>query len=325
MFLLRDPTMGTERRTSNSKECPACGMAMREVNAWLYACPGCRYMKSSLTPGVGAPVEGIEYLRRRNFEALLDRLSCHKTLKDARLLEPGCGKGWFLEAAQRRGMIVQGNEPGPDGAVARNSGFAVDPAFFPQDLCSNGPFDAIIFNDVFEHLPDPIDAIVAVERLLADDGILVLNLPSSDGLFFRVATLLNRLGWRGPYERLWQRGLSSPHMSYFNTSNLVSFVHRHTALRLMDEFSLPSISRDGLRKRIKVTIPSWRGDAMFAAVWLASFVLTKAPPDITVVMFRKGTSTRSAIRPIENPGRGARHSAEFGETASGGSEPSATG
>ena len=80
---------------------------------------------------------------------------------------------------------------------------------------------------------------------------------------------------------LWQRGLSSPHMSYFNTSNLVSFVHRHTALRLMDEFSLPSISRYGLRKRIKVTIPSWRGDAMFAAVWLASFALTKAPPDIT--------------------------------------------
>ena len=38
---------------------------MREVNVWLYACPGCRYMKSSLTPGVGAPVEGIEYLRRR--------------------------------------------------------------------------------------------------------------------------------------------------------------------------------------------------------------------------------------------------------------------
>ena len=54
-----------------------------------------------------------------------------------------------------------------------------------KDLFSNGPFDAIIFNDVFEHLPDPIDAIVAVERLLADDGILVLNLPSSDGLFFR--------------------------------------------------------------------------------------------------------------------------------------------
>ena len=74
-----------------------------------------------------------------------------------------------------------------------------------KDLFSNGPFDAIIFNDVFEHLPDPIDAIVAVERLLADDGILVLNLPSSDGLFFRVSTLLNRLGWRGPYERLWQR------------------------------------------------------------------------------------------------------------------------
>ena len=95
MILLRGRTLVMERRTRNSKECPTCGLAMREVNVWLDACPGCRYMKSSLTSGVGAPVEGIEYLRRRNFEALLDRLSRHKTLKDARLLEPGCEKGGF--------------------------------------------------------------------------------------------------------------------------------------------------------------------------------------------------------------------------------------
>jgi 2-polyprenyl-3-methyl-5-hydroxy-6-metoxy-1,4-benzoquinol methylase len=291
--------MENERRARNSKECPACGTAMRTVSFWIDACPACDYMKSSLTPGAGAPVEGIEYLRRRNFEALLDRLSHHTTLKDARLLEPGCGKGWFLEAAKRRGMIVHGIEPGPDGAVARNSGFSVDTGFFPQDLCSKGPFDVITFNDVFEHLPDPTAAIVAVERLLADDGILVLNLPSSHGIFFRVSTILNGLGWSGPYERLWQRGLSSPHMSYFNTVNLVSFVHRHTALRFIDQSSLRSISRDGLRERIKVTIPSWRGDAMFAAVWLASFALTTLPPDIAVVMFRKEGSTHSANSPIE--------------------------
>jgi len=299
MILLRCQAMGTEGKTINSNECPACGMAMREVNVWIDACPGCQYMKSSLTPGAGAPVEGIEGLRRRNFEALLDRLSGFKTLKDARLLEPGCGKGWFLEAAQRRGMIVRGMEPGPDGAMARNGGFRVDSGFFPQDVCSKGPFDAITFNDVFEHIPDPTVAIVAVERLLADDGILVLNLPSSHGIFFRVSTVLDRLGWSGPYERLWQRGLSSPHMSYFNTTNLISFVHRHTALRFIDQSSLRSISRDGLRERIKVTIPSWRGDAMFAAVWLASFALTTLPPDIAVVMFRKEGSTHSAISPIE--------------------------
>ena len=163
-----------------------------------------------------------------------------------------------------------------------------------------------------------IDAIVAVERLLANDGILVLNLPSFHGFFFRVSTVLKWLGWPGPYERLWQRGLSSSHMSYFNTINLVSFVHRHTALQFIDQFSLPSISRHGLRKRIKVTGASWRGDAMFAAIWLASFALTAAPPDIAVVMFRKGASTHSAIRPVENSGRrvSAFHSKLAGKTRS---------
>jgi hypothetical protein len=106
------------------------------------------------------------------------------------------------------------------------------------------------------------------------------------------------LGWHGPYERLWQRGLSSPHISYFNTINLVSFVHRHTALQFIDQFSLPSISRDGLRKRIKVTVASWGGDAMFAAIWLASFALAAVPPDIAVVMFKR-TASNNPMRMAE--------------------------
>ena len=158
---------------------------------------------------------------------------------------------------------------------------------------------------MFEHIPDPTAAIISAENVLADGGIVVLNLPSSRGALFKVAVVLNRVGWSGPYDRLWQKGLSSPHLSYFNGSNLVAFVQRHTALRVVDKSSLRSVSRAGLRERIKVTIPSRHGDVLFVAVWLASFALAMLPSDIALVMFRKDTSAQPARSPGKEPNGGA--------------------
>jgi hypothetical protein len=117
----------------------------------------------------------------------------------------------------------------------------------------------------------------------------VLNLPSSDGVFFQIAKALNKVGISGPYHRIWQKGLASPHMSYFNAANLIRFVERHTDLRSIDQMALPTLSRAGLRDRIKITVPGRCGDAMFGAVWLGSFFLSLLPPDIFVVVFKRGT------------------------------------
>lgn len=271
------------------KECPACGGLMARISDWTDLCPSCRYMSSSLTPGEAPLGEGFEDLRRANFETLLDQMSRHIDLKGARLLEVGCGRGWFLKAAQRRGISVRGIEPGSDGEIARRNGFNVDAGFFPGGLTSTGPFDIIIFNDVFEHIPDPASAIRSVRDLLAQGGIAIFNLPSSDGVFFKIARTLNRVGLSGPYDRMWQKGLASPHMSYFNADNLIKLAGRHTDLRPVARTSLASVSRAGLRDRIKITVPGWRGDAMFCAVWLCSFALSALPADIAVVTFKRAT------------------------------------
>ena len=81
--------------------------------------------------------------------------------------------------------------------------------FFLGDLQDHGPYDVIAFNDVFEHLPSPVLAIKRVEELLSVDGTVVINLPSSEGALFRIATLLAAMGFTSPLERLWQ--MAFPH------------------------------------------------------------------------------------------------------------------
>lgn len=136
--------------------CEACGAAMRKKKTWLYRCEACGFFASTLHPAQGTGVPGLEELRRFNFEIMLDRLEEMRPLAGTQILEVGSAWGWFLEAAQRRGAKVQGIEPEAATAeLARRHGLDVETGFFPADLRDRGPYDMIIFNDVFEHLPHP--------------------------------------------------------------------------------------------------------------------------------------------------------------------------
>lgn len=260
---------------------------MMSKGTWLFRCQSCGFMRSNLAAGGAALGEGFEEFRRRNFELLLDRLESVVPLHGKHLLEVGCGRGWFLEAAAARGANVCGIEPGPDFKSAKAAGFTAYNGFFPHDLPPREKFDLIVFNDVFEHIPEPVAAIKDVEERLNPGGYALLNLPSSDGVFFKIASALARAGIAGPFDRMWQRGLASPHMSYFNPQNLQRLVAQHTSMKPVFCGVLPSLGRSGLRDRVKITMPGWRGDLLAGAVYMASFALPLLPADIAVVIFER--------------------------------------
>ena len=161
-------------------------------------------MASTLEPGGGTGVDGLEAMRRQNYEVLLDRLARTRPLAGLRVLEVGSAWGWFIEAVGARGAFAQGIEPERVNVdLYRERGLGVQHGFFPDDLADRGPYDLIVFNDVFEQLPDPAAAGAAVESLLRPGGLVVVNLPSNRGALFRLASLLERLGVAGFYERLW--------------------------------------------------------------------------------------------------------------------------
>lgn len=261
------------------------------LSPWLSICPHCRLYLSNLAPGPGKAFDGLETLRRQNFEATLDAIERIKPLRGKRLLEIGSAKGWFLEAAQKRGAIVTGVEPvSSDAAIARGNGFQIEEGLFPECPSDKGPYDIIAFNDVFEHLPDPAKAVIDIDQRLADNGLLSINIPSSDGIIFKTAKTLASLGFEKPYDRMWQRGLPSPHMSYFSPENLKQLVERFSGLKRWPgvPISLPSISISGLRERIdgqNVGLPTWM---VYPAMLAFSAVSGMLPSDIHLAIFTKG-------------------------------------
>lgn len=261
---------------------------MRQTKPWLHECPVCGFLASTLEPGPGTGLVGLESLRKANIEATLDRVERLLPLRGRSVLDVGCASGWFLTAAKARGAFVYGIEPQESHVVtARAAGLTVDHGFFPQDLADRGPFDVIAFNDVFEHLPAPQQAIGDVEHLLKPGGLAVINLPSSDGFLFRTSRMMDVLGMAGTHDRLWQKGMTSPHISYFSPDTLRRLVERHSALRQVDAFPLTSFQRDGLWDRIRLTHTGPVAWGLFAGLWGLSFAASMLPSDIHVGVFRK--------------------------------------
>jgi SAM-dependent methyltransferase len=260
-----------------------------------FRCPQCGFFASTLPVQINA-VERIDEekralslkpIREDNFRRLLEACATYLP-QGARLLDVGCAHGWFLEAAKRKGYRATGIEPDRHMAQqARAAGHEVVVGFFPESLPPGEGFDAVTFNDVFEHLEDLERTLEAVRDRLKPGGLLVINLPVSDGLIFRLARAAARLGIRGPLARLWQQGLPSPHRSYFSVATLRRFVEPHRFI-LETSGTLTSLKNEGLYQRIRYDRGLGAGKAV--AIYLVARALIPIvglfPSDIRYFIFR---------------------------------------
>jgi SAM-dependent methyltransferase len=101
-----------------------------------------------------------------------------------RLLDVGCGSGWFLSKMRARGWDVTGVEPSLNAAKMGHGEEGLN--IFPGSLLdANFPsksFDYIRFNHSFEHMTDPNQILSETHRILADNGKLMLGIPNRSGL-----------------------------------------------------------------------------------------------------------------------------------------------
>jgi len=266
---------------------------------WLARCRECGVLSSSL--GINIPSEagdealdeglrevGLDSLRRGNNGRLLTRLE-GLLGSGRRLLDVGSGPGFLLNQAQDRGFTAEGVEPDANViSAARARGAVVRQGFFPAVLGSDERFDAIVFNDVLEHIPDLDEALDSAARHLAPGGVLCLNCPDRRGLYFRVADLLDRLGVAGPFDRLWQKGLPSPHVWYFVPADLERAASRR-GLAPAGRVRLNTVAFAGLWSRIRYV----RGQSLWLSLAAYAFTLASWPvarltvSDATACFFRK--------------------------------------
>src|SRR5438067_1890937 len=100
-------------------------------------------------------------------------------LKNKTVLEVGCGDGNFLNIMKERGCIVHGNEPSkPFRELALKKGLEVDEQFVNETYQnSKAPFDVVVSREVMEHVPQPIQFLRNIRRVLKPNGFVLIEVP----------------------------------------------------------------------------------------------------------------------------------------------------
>ena len=124
----------------------------------------------------------LEFLRghhRLYLDWIKDRL-----FAGARLLDVGCGAGFFLKAAEADGWTAEGTEISRRlAAYARDIvGVKVLLGTLPELTLPERAFDVVTLFDVLEHVPDPLRTLEEAARLLRPDGVVLISTPDYDSL-----------------------------------------------------------------------------------------------------------------------------------------------
>ena len=285
-----------------SQSCPACQNRLQTgLYPWHLVCSACSYEGSSLLVDIDVHgdrevldetlrEEGLSDLRQSNFRMLAAELD--KTLNppagtSPTLLDVGCGHGWFLKATSPHftGLGIE-----PDARVAEMAtaqGVQVRRGFFPDVLEANARFDVISFNDVMEHIPNVNAAFDACVQHLKPGGRILVNSPARTGVLYRISKLMNRLGMRGSFERMWQKGFPSPHVHYFDDDSIRAIGQR-AGLMLEKTSTLPLISTSGLYARIRYdrNMSAAKAALIAAILTILNPILQRMPADIKVWTLR---------------------------------------
>lgn len=102
------------------------------------------------------------------------------------ILDIGCSSGMFLDLAKNRKINTFGIELNESEYIlAKNKGHGIYNKLL-EDIDFNKKFNAITMWDVFEHIKDGEFYLNNMKKLLSNDGVIFLQIPSSDSLAAKI-------------------------------------------------------------------------------------------------------------------------------------------
>ncbi len=173
--------------------------------------------KPGFIKGVLKDLEWWNIVYDERLEFMESRLSG----RQRRVLDIGCGPGFFLKRATGRGWQCLGVEPSRLAAgYAEAQGLTVKNEFFsgPKLKAEGFGFDAVHISEVLEHVTHPLDVLEGAYELLCDGGIICAVVPNDYSPVQKV--LRDSLGYN-PY---W---LSVPHhINYFSFASMKALIKK---------------------------------------------------------------------------------------------------
>jgi 2-polyprenyl-3-methyl-5-hydroxy-6-metoxy-1,4-benzoquinol methylase len=194
--------------------CPICGPSAQAVTRYdfapyrVVACSSCglNYLSPRLTQEAilklykdeayyNSNISGQgydEYLEIsdnwvKTFTLRLKQIAPYKST--GKVLDIGCGPGYFLSAAQKLGFDVHGLDPS-DYIVemaqktwgSRVKLGLIESADYPPET-----FDLVVAFDTFEHIYDPKKFLAAIHKVLKKDGVLAITTPDPTSALAKVS------------------------------------------------------------------------------------------------------------------------------------------
>lgn len=248
----------------NPKKCEVCGhnqFKKYKLKNTVFCCKKCGLLfskdtefKHNFTSDIdpSSMERSLEKLRKQNSEKIILLIKNYFKSKKIKGLEVGSSYGWFLETAKRHHIICEGIEPEEKTyQISLKKHHSVKRGFFPQDVSKNAEYDFIIFNDVLEHIPDLNSCLKTTRKLLKKNGLLIVTLPLSTGVFYKLARFLRFIGAKNYLNRLWQFDFHSPHYYYFNKNNFTKTLKNYN-YDTYQYIRLETLLKDDINERLMI-------------------------------------------------------------------------
>lgn len=123
-----------------------------------------------------------DYDTQRRVEILINEFLAPFGLKDKRVLDVGCGLGFFSEHLLYHGAIVTATDIGPTLVQQTRDKLGCDAvvadALNLVDQFGTNAFDIVVSSECIEHTPDPQRAVAQMLQVLKPGGYLSLSTPN---------------------------------------------------------------------------------------------------------------------------------------------------
>jgi 2-polyprenyl-3-methyl-5-hydroxy-6-metoxy-1,4-benzoquinol methylase len=131
-----------------------------------------------------------------------------------RILDIGCGDGLFLKYFKNCGWEVQGIDFGETASNYARDILGVDvfPGSLEQAKYQSGSFDVVSLYAVLEHLPDPIQSLKEINRILKPEGVLFISVPNFESLESKI------------FRERWVAIKAPAHLYHFTPATLQTFL-----------------------------------------------------------------------------------------------------
>ncbi|MBL4585438.1 MAG: class I SAM-dependent methyltransferase [Flavobacteriales bacterium] len=177
------------------KNCLVCGSSkLNPLSGYqkhhLVKCGSCSFVFCKLIPTIDEQNAVYENYGRNDYlseltiqvyENILDGFEPYR--KTNRLIDVGCGIGYFLEVAKRRGWEVYGTEFTEEAAtICEKKGATMHLGVLNPDNYEPESFDVITSFEVIEHINNPREELGNFNKILRKGGLVYCTTPNFNAI-----------------------------------------------------------------------------------------------------------------------------------------------